>query len=175
MNIKSVGFSCGFVNAAVYKTLFKFLIWLDRGLPASSMTYWLDRSDFSGLKHVAMIQTRAQRRSTASRMSSWWPTRLTVSSSRSWWEIFNSCWPSIFSFSKFGTYCWRLSSSPDRDREEDITQRVSFSKSIKGLAYFNSIIVLMQTQRRWVNKRYLLWPEELLTEIFFTLLRIVLG
>lgn len=156
-------------------TLFKFLIWLEWRLSTSSITDWLDRSDFSGLKHVVMIQTRAQRRSTASRMSSWWPTRLTASSFRSWWEIFNSCWPSIFSFSKFGMYCWILSSSPDRDREEDITQRMSFSKTVKGLAYFDSIRVLMQTQRRWVNKRYLLWPDELLTEIFFTLLRIVLG
>lgn len=145
------------------------------GGPANSMTDWPHRSDFPELKHVVMIRTKAQRRSTASRMSSWWPTRLTESSSRSWWEIFNSCWPSIFSFSKLVMYCWRLSSSPERDREGDVTQRVSFSDGAKGLAYFDSVRVLKQIQRRWVNRRYLLWNVKLLAEIFFTLLRTVLD
>lgn len=65
----------------------------------------------------AEVLTKAQSRSTASRISSWWPTRVIVSSSRSWWEIFRSCSPLIFSLSKLGTYCWRLSSSPETDRK----------------------------------------------------------
>lgn len=133
--------------------------------PAAWLTDWTDQIlvGWNMLK-----RTRAQRRSTASRISSWWPTRLTASSSRSWWEIFNSCWPSIFSFSKFGMYCWRLSSSPERNRERETSHKEAFSESVIGLAYFDSVRVLNQTQRRWVNKRYLLWPDGLLVEIFFT-------
>lgn len=57
--------------------------------------------------------TRAQRRSTASRMSSWCPILVTPSSSSSWWVMCSSCSPPICSRSKFFTYCWRQSSRPD--------------------------------------------------------------
>lgn len=88
-------------------------------------------SDWTGVSCWAdKVLTNAQRRSTASRISSWCPTRVTASSSRSWCEIFRSCSPSIFSLSKLETYCWRLSSSPDRqtesENEGDRTQRNSF-------------------------------------------------
>lgn len=66
------------------------------------------------------ILTRAQSRSTASRTSSWCPIRDTPSSSRSWWEIFSSCSPLIFSRSKLWMYCWRLSSSPRKKKREGI-------------------------------------------------------
>lgn len=61
--------------------------------------------------------TRAQRRSTASRMSSWCPILVTPSSSSSWWVMCSSCSPPICSRSKFFTYCWRQSSRPDEMTE----------------------------------------------------------
>lgn len=57
--------------------------------------------------------TRAQRRSTASRMSSWCPILVTPSSSSSWWVMCSSCSPPICSRSKLFTYCWRQSSRPE--------------------------------------------------------------
>lgn len=61
--------------------------------------------------------TRAQRRSTASRMSSWCPILVTPNSSSSWWVMCSSCSPPICSRSKFFTYCWRQSSRPDEMTE----------------------------------------------------------
>lgn len=56
--------------------------------------------------------TKAQSRSTASRMSSWWPIRDTPKSSSSWWVIRRSWSPPTFSLSKFLMYCCRQSSRP---------------------------------------------------------------
>lgn len=101
----------------------------------------------------AEVLTNAQSRSTASRISSWWPTRVIVSSSRSWWEIFRSCSPLIFSLSKLGTYCWRLSSSPETQTESEHewpnTGRVCGSSCVLTQQ------VSVQILSRWINVRHL--------------------
>ncbi len=62
------------------------------------------------------VLTSAQSRSTASRMSSWWPIRETPRSSSSWWVILNSCSPPTFSCSKFLMYCSKQSSKPWKEQ-----------------------------------------------------------
>lgn len=57
--------------------------------------------------------TRAQSKSTASRMSSWWPILDTPKSSSSWWVIRSSWSPPTFSLSKVLMYCCRQSSRPE--------------------------------------------------------------
>lgn len=56
--------------------------------------------------------TRAQSRSTASRMSSWCPMRDTPRSSSSWWVMRRSWSPSTFSVSNVWVYCCKQSSRP---------------------------------------------------------------
>lgn len=62
--------------------------------------------------------TRAQSKSTASSMSSWWPILDTPKSSSSWWVIRNSWSPPTFSLSKVLMYCWRQSSRPREPHSE---------------------------------------------------------
>lgn len=57
--------------------------------------------------------TRAQSKSTASSMSSWWPILDTPKSSSSWWVIRSSWSPPTFSLSKVLMYCCRQSSRPE--------------------------------------------------------------
>lgn len=90
----------------------------------------------------AEVLTNAQSRSTASRISSWWPTRVIVSSSRSWWEIFRSCSPLIFSLSKLGTYCWRLSSSPETQTESEHERHNT--KKLSGRVCGSSCVLTQQ-------------------------------
>lgn len=65
-----------------------------------------------GRQHGKLELTRAQSKSTASSMSSWWPILDTPKSSSSWWVIRSSWSPPTFSLSKVLMYCWRQSSRP---------------------------------------------------------------
>lgn len=62
--------------------------------------------------------TRAQSKSTASSMSSWWPIRDTPKSSSSWWVIRSNWSPPTFSFSKVLMYCCRQSSRPGGNTQQ---------------------------------------------------------
>lgn len=65
-----------------------------------------------GRRRAKLELTRAQSKSTASSMSSWWPILDTPKSSSSWWVIRSSWSPPTFSLSKVLMYCWRQSSRP---------------------------------------------------------------
>lgn len=67
--------------------------------------------------HKNLKLTRAHSKSTASRMSSWCPMRVTPSSSSSWWVMRNNWSPAIISLSKFLIYCCRQSSRPEADKK----------------------------------------------------------
>lgn len=80
---------------------------------------WMNSSKHFSLTPLSPPRkfTNAQSKSTASRISSWWPIRVTPRSSNSWWVIRSSWSPLIFSLSKFLIYCCRQSSRPMRRKE----------------------------------------------------------
>lgn len=73
--------------------------------------------------------TRAQSKSTASSMSSWWPILDTPKSSSSWWVIRSSWSPPTFSLSKVLMYCCRQSSRPEGNTQHD---RKTFTTARQG-------------------------------------------
>lgn len=85
------------------------------------MTLWIQRQENVEMEtldgHLEL--TRAQSKSTASSISSWWPILDTPKSSSSWWVIRNSWSPPTSSLSKVLMYCWRQSSRPWETHSED--------------------------------------------------------
>lgn len=80
--------------------------------------------------HQFFVLTSAHRRSTASKISSWWPMRLTPRSSSSWCVMRSSWSPLIFSLSKFLIYCCKQSSRPTKKNMEDKNEKNSWTKPI---------------------------------------------